>query len=206
MLADSLLVGHHSDSRDFWDRPQVVTSFLIQGYDNRGLVLLCVLCFLFYESVSIFWSILVYFAAPNCHKDSRFNSIKNGLYQDWRRHPRPSGYYTNQLQVSCGAKFKFLLNVNMNIFIIEHTTDTKIPLPVPLDHRNIFQVHWANLKAADLAFENAKNIGNFTTLLKPCYSVTHLQVILLFFKSFHFWVSYITFWNVLKIPSVFKGM
>jgi hypothetical protein len=25
-------------------------------------------------------------------------------------------------------------------------------LLVPLDHRNIFQAHWANLKAADLAF------------------------------------------------------
>jgi hypothetical protein len=37
---------------------------------------------------------------------------------------------------------------NLNNFIIEHTTDTKILLLVPLDHRNIFQAHWANLKAA----------------------------------------------------------
>jgi hypothetical protein len=31
MLADALLVGHHpfGDSRDFWDRPPVMTSFLI---------------------------------------------------------------------------------------------------------------------------------------------------------------------------------
>jgi hypothetical protein len=72
---------------------------------------------------------MVYYAAPNCHKDSRFNSNKNGLYQDWRHHPVPSGNYTNQLQASSGAKFKFLLNVNLN-FIIEHTTDTKIRLPL----------------------------------------------------------------------------
>jgi hypothetical protein len=39
----------------------------------------------------------------------------------------------------------------MNNFIIEHTTDTKILLLVPLDHRNVFQAHWANLKAADSA-------------------------------------------------------
>jgi hypothetical protein len=49
-------------------------------------------------------------------------------------------------------KFKFLLNVDMNNFIIEHTTDTKILLLVPLDHRLI----WANLKAADLAFKGIK--------------------------------------------------
>jgi hypothetical protein len=94
---------------------------------------------------------MVYYAVPNCHKDSRLNSIKNGLYQDWRHHQVPSGNYTNQLQVSWGAKFKFLLNVNMNNFIIEHTTETKIPLLVPLDHRNIFQTDWTNLKALDLA-------------------------------------------------------
>jgi hypothetical protein len=29
-------------------------------------------------------------------------------------------------------------------------------------------------------------------------------VVQLFWKSFHFWVSYITFWNFLKIPSVFN--
>jgi hypothetical protein len=69
-----------------------------------------------------FWSIImVYYMLPHCHKDSRFNSIKNGLYQDWRHHPLPSGNYNNQLQVSWGAKFKFWLNVNLNNFIIEHT-------------------------------------------------------------------------------------
>jgi hypothetical protein len=58
---------------------------------------------------------------------------------------------------------------------------------------------------------NAKNIGNFTTLLKPHSIGTHLKgietsfhVVPLFFKSFHFWVSYITFWNVLKILSYFS--
>jgi hypothetical protein len=30
------------------------------------------------------------------------------------------------------------------------------------------------------------------------------QIVPLFFKSFHFWVSYVTFWNFLKIPSVFR--
>jgi hypothetical protein len=53
------------------------------------------------------------------------------------------------------------------------------------------------------------NIGNFTTLLKPHNIGTHLkgietsfQVVPLFFKSFHFCVSYITLCNFLKIPSV----
>jgi hypothetical protein len=41
----------------------------------------------------------------------------------------------------------------MNNFIIEHTTNTKIILLVPLDHRNIFQAHWPNLTALDLAFK-----------------------------------------------------
>jgi hypothetical protein len=57
--------------------------------------------------------------------------------------------------------------------------------------------------------QNAKNIGNFTTLWKPHNIGTHLkgivtifQMVPLFFKSFHFWVSYNTFWNLLKIPSV----
>jgi hypothetical protein len=56
------------------------------------------------------------------------------------------------------------------------------------------------------------NIGNFTTVLKPHNISTHLkgtetsfQVVPLFSKSIHFWASYITFWNFLKIPSVFKG-
>jgi hypothetical protein len=42
--------------------------------------------------------------------------------------------------------------------------------------------------------------------LKPYNIGTHLkgietsfQVVPLFLKSFHFWVSYITFWNFLKI-------
>jgi hypothetical protein len=50
--------------------------------------------------------------------------------------------------------------------------------------------------------QNAKNIGNFTTLLKPHNIGTHLkgietsfQVVSLFLKSFHIWVSYITFCN-----------
>jgi hypothetical protein len=61
--------------------------------------------------------------------------------------------------------------------------------------------------------QNAKNIGHFSTPLKPHNIGTHLkgietsfQVVPLFLKSFHFWVSYITFWNFLKIPSVFKGL
>jgi hypothetical protein len=61
--------------------------------------------------------------------------------------------------------------------------------------------------------QNAKNICNFMTLLKPHNIGTHLkgiessfQVVPLFFKSFHFWASYITFRNFLKIPSVFKGL
>jgi hypothetical protein len=61
--------------------------------------------------------------------------------------------------------------------------------------------------------QNAKKIGKFTTLLKAHNIGAHLkgietsfQVVSLFFKSFHFWVSYITFCNFLKIPSVFKGL
>jgi hypothetical protein len=50
MLADALLVGHHSETRYFWDRPPVVTSVLIQGHDTRGLVLLFVYLF------SILWT------------------------------------------------------------------------------------------------------------------------------------------------------
>jgi hypothetical protein len=56
-----------------------------------------------------------------------------------------------------------------------------------------------------------KKICNFTTLLKPYNIGTHLkgietsfQVVPLFFKSFHVWVSYITFWNYLEISSVFN--
>jgi hypothetical protein len=61
--------------------------------------------------------------------------------------------------------------------------------------------------------QNAKNIGNFMTLLKPYNIGTHLkgietsfQMVPLFLKCFHFWVSYATFLNFLKIPSVFKGL
>jgi hypothetical protein len=32
----------------------------------------------------------------------------------------------------------------MNNFLIEYTTDTKILLLVPLEHRNISQAHWVN--------------------------------------------------------------
>jgi hypothetical protein len=53
----------------------------------------------------------------------------------------------------------------------------------------------------------------YTTLLKPHNIGTHFkgietsfQVVPLFVKFFHFWVSYITFLNFLKIPSVFKGL
>jgi hypothetical protein len=60
--------------------------------------------------------------------------------------------------------------------------------------------------------QNAKNIGNFTTLLKPYNIGTHLkgietsfQVVPLFLKSIHFWVSCITLCNFFKIPSVCKG-
>jgi hypothetical protein len=62
---------------------------------------------------------------------------------------------------------------------------------------------------------NAKNIGNFTTLLEPHNIGTHLkgiatsfQVVPLFLISFHVWVSYVTFFNFLKIhvPSVLKGL
>jgi hypothetical protein len=45
-----------------------------------------------------------------------------------------------------------------------------------------------------------KNIGNFTTVLEPHNIGTHLKgietsfhVVPLFIKSFHIWVSYITF-------------
>jgi hypothetical protein len=58
--------------------------------------------------------------------------------------------------------------------------------------------------------QNAKNIGNFTTLLKPHNIGTHLkgietsfQVVPLFLKSFHFWVSYITAEDVMVLPCDF---
>jgi hypothetical protein len=38
----------------------------------------------------------------------------------------PSGNYNNQLQVPGGAIFKVLLNVKLNNFTIEHTTETNI--------------------------------------------------------------------------------
>jgi hypothetical protein len=50
-------------------------------------------------------------------------------------------------------------------------------------------------------------------LLKPHNIGTHLkgietsfQMVPLYLKSFHFWASYITFWNVHKIPPVVKGL
>jgi hypothetical protein len=54
--------------------------------------------------------------------------------------------------------------------------------------------------------QNAKNIGNFTTLLKPHWysferywdKISGGTII----SEIHFWVSYITFWNFLKIASV----
>jgi hypothetical protein len=55
-------------------------------------------------------------------------------------------------------------------------------------------------------------MGNFTTPLKPHNIGTHLkaieasfQVVPLFLKSVHFWVSYITFEIFSKYPLVFKG-
>jgi hypothetical protein len=49
------------------------------------------------------------------------------------------------------------------------------------------------------------NIGNFMILLKPHNIGTHLkgietsfQVVPLFLKSFHFRVSYITFWKYIQ--------
>jgi hypothetical protein len=61
--------------------------------------------------------------------------------------------------------------------------------------------------------QNSKNIGNFTTPLKshnigtPLKGMeTSFQMLPLYLKYFHFWASYITFCNFLKIPSVFKGL
>jgi hypothetical protein len=57
--------------------------------------------------------------------------------------------------------------------------------------------------------QNAKNIGNFTTRLKPHNIGTHLkgietsfQVVTLLLESFHFWMSY---WNFLKYLQSLKG-
>jgi hypothetical protein len=118
---------------------------------------MCLCVFYSMNLYRFFKVIMVYYATPNCHKDSRFNNIKNGLYQDWRHHPVPSGNYANQLKVSWGAKFKFLLNVNLNNFIIEHKPETEIILLVPLDHTNIFQAHWANLKSPGMTFNRQVN-------------------------------------------------
>jgi hypothetical protein len=68
------------------------------------------------------------------------------------------------------ARFKFLLNVNLNNFIIEHTTETKIFLLVPLDHRNIFQARWANLKSPDLAIK-------YLPIIKMMFDVTCTSII-----------------------------
>jgi hypothetical protein len=57
------------------------------------------------------------------------------------------GYIRNDVITRCLVaiiltNFKFLLNVNLNNFIIEHTTETKILLHVPLDHRDILsEIH-----------------------------------------------------------------
>jgi hypothetical protein len=53
-----------------------------------------------------------------------------------------------------------------------------------------------------------KNIGNFTPLLKPNNIGTHLKSMEISFQVVHvhlFLIS-ITFFNFLKIPSVFKGL
>jgi hypothetical protein len=75
----------------------------------------------------------------------------------------------------------------------------------------IAEIYWLTPLGTEVYFchqnQNAKNLGNFTTLLKHHNIGTHLkgietsfQVVPLFFKSFNFWVSCITFWNFLKIP------
>jgi uncharacterized protein YqhQ len=66
----------------------------------------------------------------------------------------------------------------MNNFIIEHTTDIKILLLVPLDHRNIFQAHWSNLKAADLTFKKASKY------CKAYACSPHFVFVLFFIKMF----------------------
>jgi hypothetical protein len=57
----------------------------------------------------------------------------------------------------------------MNNFIIEHSTDTKIILLVPLDHRNIFQAHWANLEIPGLAFKTSFGSNRKSTLPIPTH-------------------------------------
>jgi hypothetical protein len=65
----------------------------------------------------------------------------------------------------------------------------------------------------NLFLQNAKTFCNFVALLKP-YDIgarlngveTGFQVVPLFLKLFHFWVSFITFCNILKIPSVFNRL
>jgi hypothetical protein len=61
--------------------------------------------------------------------------------------------------------------------------------------------------------QNAKYIGNFTTLLKPHNNGTHLkgiktsfQVVPLLFISFHFWASYITFSKYLQSLNLIFGI
>jgi hypothetical protein len=77
------------------------------------------------------------------------------------------------------------------------------------------QRRWLATRYTEVYFchhnQNAKNIGNLTTLLKPHNIGTHLkgietsfQVVSFFLKSFHFWVSYVSFWKFLKIPPVFR--
>jgi hypothetical protein len=73
-----------------------------------------------------------------------------------------------------------------------------------------FHQHWVNPPMTEVYFCH-QNIGNFTTLLKPHNIGTHFkgietsfQVVPLFLKSIHLWVSNITFWNFLKIPGIWK--
>jgi hypothetical protein len=61
---------------------------------------------------------------------------------------------------------------------------------------------WSTLQGPRSTFVTRMQ-KHITALLKGID--TSFQVVPLLFKSFHFWVSYITFWNFLKIPSVFKG-
>jgi hypothetical protein len=77
-----------------------------------------------------------------------------------------------------------LLTQHRQVVRLSHLTINSIRVEVYFCHQN----------------QNAKNIGNFTTLLKPHNIGTNLkgietsfQVIPLFLKSSHFWLSYITF-------------
>jgi short subunit dehydrogenase-like uncharacterized protein len=94
---------------------------LVQGYDNRGFVLLCDYVF------SILWSCVDFMVNQIVTRTARSHNIKNELYQ---------------------------------AIIIEHSTETKIRLIVPLDHKNIR----ANLKATALAFKRNRGTGRLPAL------------------------------------------